>query len=76
MVGRTSLLRYKWAVLTGGIMVRSVTVEVDVIDELRLRRWARETYVAPNERDRAWHPIILEEMRRKDGEVSEAVLVS
>ena len=49
--------------------------EVDFIDELRMRRWARENYVPAGERDRAWHPIILEEMRRKDGEVSEAVLV-
>ena len=46
------------------------------IEELRLRRWARENYVPSDERDTAWHPIILEEMRRKDGEVSEAVLVS
>jgi hypothetical protein len=29
-----------------------------------------------DERDAKWHPIILEEMRRKDGEASEAVLVS
>ncbi len=50
-------------------------VEPDFIEELRMRRWARENYVPVGERDRAWHPIILEEMRRKDGEVSEAVLV-
>lgn len=50
-------------------------LDVDVIEEFRLRRWARENYVPADERDRAWHPIILEEMRRKDGEVSEAVLV-
>ena len=76
MFGRISLLRHKWAVLTGRIMGSGVVVEVDFIDELRLRRWARENYVAAPERNRAWHPIILEEMRRKDGEVSEAVLVS
>ena len=50
-------------------------LDVDFIEELRLRRWARENYVPADQRDRAWHPIILEEMRRKDGEVSEAVLV-
>jgi hypothetical protein len=50
-------------------------LDVDVIEEFRLRRWARENYVPAHERDRAWHPIILEEMRRKDGEASEAVLV-
>lgn len=52
-----------------------VFTEVDFIDELRMRRWARENYVPATERETAWHPIILEEMRRKDGEVSEAVLV-
>ena len=52
-----------------------VPPEVDFIEELRLRRWARENYVPADERNGSWHPIILEEMRRKDGEVSEAVLV-
>jgi hypothetical protein len=54
---------------------RGLFSEVDFIEELRLRRWARENYVPSDERDHAWHPIILEEMHRKDGEVSEAVLV-
>ena len=54
---------------------RSLFAEPDFIEELRLRRWARENYVPTDERDTAWHPIILEEMRRKDGEVSDAVLV-
>lgn len=48
---------------------------VDMIEELRLRRWARENYVPAHERHPGWHPIILEEMRRKDDEVSEALLV-
>jgi hypothetical protein len=52
-----------------------VLADVDFIEELRMRRWARENYVSADERDATWHPIILEEMRRKDGEVSEAVLV-
>ncbi len=56
-------------------MQSSFLAEPDFIEELRMRRWARENYVPAGERDRAWHPIILEEMRRKDGEVSEAVLV-
>ena len=63
------------AVLTGKVMGSGVLAEVDFIDELRLRRWARENYVLADERNQTWHPIILEEMRRKDGEVSEAVLV-
>jgi hypothetical protein len=52
-----------------------VLSDVDFIEELRLRRWARENYVPADERDTAWHPIIQDEMRRKDGEVTEAVLV-
>lgn len=56
-------------------MVRGVLAEVDAIEELRMRRWARENYVPADERDGTWHPIILEEMHRKDGEVHEAVLV-
>ncbi len=42
------------------------SAEVDFIEELRLRRWARENYVARDQRDASWHPIILEEMHRKD----------
>jgi hypothetical protein len=56
-------------------MVSGVLYELDFIEELRLRRWARENYVPSDERDTTWHPIILEEMRRKDGEASEVVLV-
>ena len=42
--------------------------EVDFIEELRLRRWARENYVPSPNRQDAWHPIVLEEMSRKDEE--------
>ena len=46
----------------------SAVMELDFIEELRLRRWARENYVGPEERSRKWHPIIHEEMEKKDGE--------
>ena len=49
---------------------------VDFIEELRLRRWARENYVPHDERSPAWHPIILEEMTRKDRETSDTQLAS
>jgi hypothetical protein len=49
-------------------MVISALAEVDFIEELRLRRWARENYVPAAKRNRRWHPIILEEMSRKDEE--------
>jgi len=42
--------------------------ELDFIEELRLRRWARENYVPREERKDSWHPVIQEEMKKKDGE--------
>jgi hypothetical protein len=53
-------------------MVSGVVSEVDFIEELRLRRWARENYVPPARRQRNWHPIVHEEMERKDDETTEA----
>ena len=51
-------------------MQRSSVGPVDVVEELRLRRWARENYVPAVERDGLWHPIILEEMCRKDRDLA------
>jgi len=53
-------------------MLSSVAAEVDFIEELRLRRWARENYVPPSQRQLTWHPVILDEMDRKDVEMAEA----
>ena len=50
-------------------MVTSRHTDLDIIEELQLRRWAREHYVPPQERESATHPIIAEEMQRKDAEV-------
>jgi hypothetical protein len=47
-------------------MLSSVAAEVDFIEELRLRRWAREHYVPRTQRQLSWHPVILDEMTRKD----------
>ena len=43
-------------------------LEMDLIEELRLRRWAREHYVPADKRDRSWHPVVQEEMKKKDNE--------
>jgi hypothetical protein len=56
-------------------MLSSVAAEIDFIEELRLRRWARENYVPPSRRELSWHPVILEEMDRKDVEMTEAEAV-
>jgi len=44
-------------------------VEIDPVEEMRLRTWARQNYTPQQERDADWHPVILEEMRHKDHEV-------
>ncbi|HEY4260694.1 MAG TPA: hypothetical protein VGM98_11065 [Schlesneria sp.] len=44
---------------------------IDLIDELQLRHWARTNYVAADTRESDWHPIVLDEMRRRDEELSE-----
>lgn len=49
-------------------MTSSVSAEMDLIEELRLRRWARENYVPDGQRQHSWHPVVREEMARKDHE--------
>ena len=49
-------------------MVSSRLVDLDFIEELRLRRWARENFVPVDQRLPSWHPVVLEEMLRKDVE--------
>jgi hypothetical protein len=44
-------------------------LEIDIIEELQLRRWAREHYVAPNRRTAAQHPVVSDEMRLRDAEI-------
>lgn len=46
----------------------AAAAEVDFIEELRLRAWARQNYVTPKDRPRDWHPVIHDEMGRKDRE--------
>jgi Tfp pilus assembly protein PilN len=53
------------------VMLSSIAAEVDLIEELRLRRWAREHYVPRHQREMSWHPVILDEMDRKDSEMAE-----
>ncbi|MBI3866773.1 MAG: hypothetical protein HY290_33250 [Planctomycetia bacterium] len=47
-------------------------VSTDLVEELRLRRWAREHYVAAAFRDQLWHTVVLDEMRRRDDELAAA----
>jgi hypothetical protein len=42
--------------------------ELDAIDEMRLRTWARRHYAPAAERETSWHPVILDEMQQIDSE--------
>jgi hypothetical protein len=46
--------------------------EIDLVEEMRLRTWARRNYVAAVEREESWHPVILDEMNRIDEESATA----
>jgi hypothetical protein len=54
-------------------MQSSMTGELDFIEELRLRRWARQHYVPVHEREEKWHPVVLDEMTKKDFESNESL---
>jgi hypothetical protein len=54
---------------TSAVLELEVERDIDVIEEMRLRTWARQNYVPADERDDdGVHPIILDEMLRKDHE--------
>ena len=46
--------------------------DIDLVEEMRLRTWARRNYVATCEREDSWHPVILDEMARIDDESAAA----
>jgi len=43
---------------------------VDAVEEIRLRTWARRHYTPAEKRDETLHPVILDEMLRKDQELN------
>ena len=43
--------------------------DVNLAKELRLRGWARKNYVSAENRPDKWHPIVLDEMRKRDREL-------
>ena len=42
--------------------------DVDPVEEMKMRTWARRHYAPAEQRDGNWHPIVLDEMFRKDRE--------
>jgi hypothetical protein len=57
-------------------VMRSSVAELDLIEELRLRRWAREHYVPHSQRQGTWHPVVHDEMGKKDREAGEGETTS
>ena len=55
-------------------MMSELLSDLDLIEELRLRRWAREHYVPRSQRERTWHPVVLDEMERKDRDLSQGIV--
>ena len=47
---------------------------IDFVRELRLRQWARQHFVPRESRKSTWHPVVLDEMIRRDAEVNEKPL--
>lgn len=47
-------------------MMRESSSDVDFIEELRMRTWARANWVPRPQRESTWHPVILDEMDRKE----------
>lgn len=45
---------------------------IDPIEEMRMRTWARQNYMPLKERTEEMHPIILDEMTRRDQEQQDA----
>src|SRR5260370_37700362 len=50
-------------------MLSTLAADVDFIEELRLRRWARQHYVPRPQREPAGHPVIHDAMQGKDQEM-------
>lgn len=63
--------RVVYLVVKEWVMRSSGLAELDLIEEFRLRRWAREHYVPRNERRTSWHPVVHDEMSKKDTEAGQ-----
>jgi hypothetical protein len=42
---------------------------MDFVRELRLRQWSRQNFVPAEARKSTWHPVVLDEMSRRDREL-------
>ena len=74
-LGRPVLLQFgavsavEEAIVSALVMPEQVSNhDVDPVEEMRMRTWARRHYAPAEQRDGNWHPIVLDEMFRKDRE--------
>ena len=52
-------------------MPKTLPPTIDFVRELRLRQWARQHYVPSDARKSTWHPVVLDEMHRRDEELAD-----
>ena len=69
---RSFPIRAVYCTRAAGMQATLALADIDFIEELRLRRWARENYVPTDEREGSWHPVVLDEMRSKDEDDQES----
>lgn len=50
------------------VLEQDRTFDVDPVEEMRMRTWARRHYTPAGMRSTDLHPIVLDEMLRKDEE--------
>ena len=50
------------------VLEQERTFDVDPVEEMRMRTWARRHYAPAEDRSINLHPIVLDEMGRKDAE--------
>lgn len=50
------------------VLEQERTFDVDAVEEMRMRTWARRHYSPVEDRSNNLHPIVLDEMLRKDQE--------
>ncbi|QDU17828.1 hypothetical protein CA11_56770 [Gimesia maris] len=53
-------------------MSKELNSTISMVRELRLRSWARTHYVTADQRKETWNPVVLDEMKIKDQEMSES----
>lgn len=52
------------------VLEQERSFDVDAVEEMRMRTWARRHYTPVEDRSDDLHPIVLDEMNRKDEERS------